>query len=119
MKNFLAVYTGVPSGPNSKKWETMDPDTRKKKEADGIKAWGEWVQKHQKSIVEMGAPVGKTKQINGEGISDIKNAITAYTVVKAESYDEAARMFLNHPHFAIFPGDSVEIMECLPVPGMA
>jgi hypothetical protein len=22
-----------------------------------------------------------------------------------------------HPHFTIFPGDSVEIMECLPMPG--
>jgi hypothetical protein len=29
----------------------------------------------------------------------------------------AARMFEMHPHFAIFPGDSVEIMECLPIPG--
>jgi len=29
----------------------------------------------------------------------------------------AARMFADHPHFAIFPGDSVEIMECLPIPG--
>ncbi len=29
----------------------------------------------------------------------------------------AARMFADHPHFAIFPGDSVEIMECLPLPG--
>jgi hypothetical protein len=26
-------------------------------------------------------------------------------------------MFENHPHFTIFPGDSVEIMECLPIPG--
>jgi hypothetical protein len=30
----------------------------------------------------------------------------------------AAHMFENHhPHFAIFPGDSVEIMEILPIPG--
>ena len=66
----------------------------------------------------MGAPVGKTKQINADGITDIRNSIAAYTVVKAESYDAAAKLFLNHPHFAIFPGDSVEVMECLPIPGM-
>jgi hypothetical protein len=39
-----------------------------------------------------------------------------YTVVRAESQEEAAKMFLGHPHFTIFPGDGVEIMECLPIP---
>ncbi len=96
----------------------MDPAARKKQEAAGMKAWGEWVQRNEKSIVQMGAPVGKTKQINKDGISDIRNSIAAYTVVKAESYDAAAKIFLNHPHFMIFPGESVEVMECLPVPGM-
>ena len=38
------------------------------------------------------------------------------SVVRAETHEAAARMFENHPHFAIFPGDSVEIMECLPIP---
>lgn len=38
------------------------------------------------------------------------------TIVEADSHEAAARMFENHPHFSIFPGDSVEIMECLPMP---
>jgi hypothetical protein len=50
-------------------------------------------------------------------VSDIKNSMTGYVVVQAESHEAAAGMFKNHPHFAIFPGDSVEIMECLPMPG--
>ena len=41
--------------------------------------------------------------------------MTAYVIVQAESHDAAARLFENHPHFMIFPGDSVEIMECLPL----
>ena len=49
-------------------------------------------------------------------MSDTKNNMSGYVVVRAESHDAAARMFENHPHFAIFPGDSVEIMECLPIP---
>ena len=43
--------------------------------------------------------------------------MAAYTVVQAESHEAAAKLFLNHPHFTIFPGDGVEIMECLPIPG--
>jgi hypothetical protein len=26
-------------------------------------------------------------------------------------------MFEDHPHFSIFPGESVEIMPVLPIPG--
>jgi len=26
------------------------------------------------------------------------------------------RLFENHPHFSIFPGDAVEVMEVLPIP---
>jgi hypothetical protein len=37
-------------------------------------------------------------------------------VVLAESHEGAAKLFLNHPHFMIFPGDPVEIKECLPIP---
>jgi hypothetical protein len=47
----------------------------------------------------------------------MKNALTGYVIVQAESHAAAAQLFENHPHFTIFPGDSVEIMECLPLPG--
>ena len=43
--------------------------------------------------------------------------MTAYVIVEAESHEAAAEMFADHPHFTIFPGDAVEIMECLPMPG--
>ena len=65
----------------------------------------------------MGTPLGRTKNVSSFGITDIRNNMTAYTVVQAESHEAAARLFENHPHFTIFPGDGVEIMECLPIPG--
>jgi hypothetical protein len=82
-----------------------------------MKAWGDWMATHQKSVVDMGGPLGKTKKVNPQGVSDIRNAMTGYVIVQAESHDAAAKLFLNHPHFTIFPGDSVEIMEALPIPG--
>jgi len=42
--------------------------------------------------------------------------MSAYTVVRAESHDAAAKLFERHPHFTIFPGDSVEVMPVLPIP---
>ena len=39
----------------------------------------------------------------------------AWALVKANSQEEAAKQFLNLPHFMIFPGERVEVMECLPI----
>ena len=37
-------------------------------------------------------------------------------VVRAASQEEAAGLFEHHPHFTIFPGQSVEVMPVLPIP---
>ncbi|MGA8259311.1 MAG: hypothetical protein WB783_03775 [Arenicellales bacterium] len=116
MKKFLAVYIGTAEA--RAKWDSLSAEERKRRERAGMEAWHKWVEDHKASIVEGGAPLGRTKRVSAEGISDIRNNLAAYTVVEAESYDAAARLFEGHPHFAIFPGDSVEIMECLPIPQM-
>ncbi|MGH8174836.1 MAG: hypothetical protein ACREV5_01075 [Steroidobacter sp.] len=115
MKKFLAIYIGTASAVE--KWKATEEGKRKALEQSGMKAWGDWMTAHQASIVEQGGPLGKTKRTSAQGVSDAKNTMTGYVVVKAESHEAAARMFENHPHFTIFPGDSVEIMECLPIPG--
>jgi hypothetical protein len=115
MKKFVAIYLG--SSNATAAWEKLTDAERKQREAAGMKAWGDWMATHQKSIVETGGPLGKTKKVNPQGISDVRNAIAAYVVVQAESHEAAAKLFLNHPHFTIFPGDSVEVMEALPIPG--
>jgi hypothetical protein len=119
MKKFLAVYMGTMEAFDKSDWAKLDPATRKQREAEGIKAWGEWGQKHQASIVEQGGPLGKTKLTSKQGVTDTKNALTGYVVVQAESHEAAAKLFVNHPHFTIFPGQGVEIMEILPIPGQA
>ena len=115
MKKFLAIYTG--SGDAIAQWKAMPEDKRRQREAEGIKAWNQWVEKNKASIVDTGSPLGKTKRAATAGVSDTRNNMTAFTVVQAESHDAAAKLFVNHPHFTIFPGDGVEIMECLPIPG--
>jgi hypothetical protein len=116
MKKFLAVYLG--SAAAMAQWKAADEQKRKEREKAGTSGWMKWANENTKSIVDLGTPLGKTKRINAKGISDTKNEIAAYTIVQAESQEAAAKLFLNHPHFMIFPGDSVEVMECLPLPGM-
>jgi hypothetical protein len=119
MKNFLAIYLGAPGSPKFAEFIAMEEGKRKKIEAQGIQAWGDWMKTHASVIVQTGGPLGKTKKVSAQGVSDTKNNLSGYVVVKAESADEAAKLFLKHPHFSIFPGDSVEIIEVLPIPGQA
>ena len=42
----------------------------------------------------------------------------AFTVVKADSHAAAAKMFENHPHSTIFPGESIDVMPVLPIPNL-
>jgi hypothetical protein len=118
MKKFLAVYVGSPESAAYKEWVAMPADKRKERERSGMDAWMGWVKTHEASIVVEGGPLGKTKRTDKSGVSDATNMLCGYVVVEAGSHEAAARLFENHPHFSIFPGTSVEIMECLPIPGM-
>ena len=116
MKRFLAVYIGTAAALEKARWNKLDEEKRNALEASGVKAWMEWGVANSAAIVDQGSPLGKTKRASAEGIADVKNSMTGYVIVQAESHEAAAGLFENHPHFTIFPGDSVEIMECLPLP---
>lgn len=118
MKNFMAIYIGTASSPKMTEWMAMEEGKRKKLEAAGIKAWGDWMTAHKSVIAEIGGPLGKTKRVSAQGVADTKNSLSGYVVVRADSHEAAAKMFEKHPSFSHFPGDSVEIMEVLPIPGM-
>lgn len=118
MKRFLAVYMGSQSDEAMKKWMAMDEKARQEKERAAMNAWMKWGETYKKQIIDMGGPLGKTKKADRSGVSDIKNLMTGYTVFEAESHDAAVKMFKDHPHFSMFPGESVEVMEILPIPGM-
>lgn len=116
MKKFLGIYMGTAAARSSSHWDELSEQERKELEAKGIKAWMDWGTKHAAAIVDHGAPLGKTKRASKKGIADYRNGMTGYVIVQAESHAAAAKLFENHPHFSAFPGDSVEIMECLPLP---
>ncbi|UWU83545.1 hypothetical protein N2605_29160 [Bradyrhizobium yuanmingense] len=115
---FLAVYLGSTSGSKMAAWRALPEAERKAKEQEGMASWHGWVEKHKSAIVEMGGPLGKTRRIDGSGITEVSNALTGFTVVRAASQEDAAKLFENHPHFAIFPGEAIEVMPVLPIPEM-
>jgi len=114
---YLAVFLGSKSGPRWAAWEALPEKERRAKEREGMAAWKGWVEKHHAAILSMGGPLGKTKKVSQSGTADTSNPMGAFTVVRADSHEAAARMFEKHPHFTIFTGESIEIMPVLPIPG--
>lgn len=114
---YLAVFLGSKTSPRMKAWMALPEGERRAKEKAGIAAWKAWAQKHQAAVAVMGGPLGKTKKITEHGIADVSNEMGAFMVVRAESHEAAAKLFEKHPHFTIFPGESVEVMPVLPIPG--
>jgi hypothetical protein len=112
MPKFLALYTGSPPADGQPQGPPDDATIAK-----GMAAWGAWMGQHASAIVDSGGPLGKTKKVSAQGVADTRNNAAGYVVVEAPSHEAAAKMFEGHPHFAIFPGDGVEVMPVLPIPG--
>ncbi len=111
MKKFVCLYMGAANPDRS------PSDLSQNEMAKGMAAWTKWMSDHAKVIVDHGGPLGKTLKTSKGGVSKTSNLVAAYVIVQAESQEAAAKMFEGHPHFTIFPGDSVEVMEVLPIPG--
>ncbi len=115
---YLAIFLGDKKSAKMAAWDALPEVERRKLEREGMFAWHAWAERHKDDIVTIGGPLGKTKKVSTTGVEDVSNALGAFTVVRAESPEAAAKMFENHPHFAIFPGDSVEVMPVLSIPGV-
>jgi hypothetical protein len=100
-----------------KAWVALADAERRSKEQEGMAAWKAWIEKHRATVSVICGPLGKTKKITDRDIEDVINEMGAFMVVRAQSHDAVARLFETHPHFTIFPGESVEIMPVLPIPG--
>lgn len=113
MARFLAVYTMKPE--DLARFRAMPKAEQDAADAAGVSQWVAWEKANAASLLDRGM-VGKTRRVTKDGIADAQNAICGYIVVEAESIDAAARLFENHPHFAIFPGDGVDIMPFMTEP---
>lgn len=117
MKQFLAVFTGTPQAMERAGWHQLDSAERDRRTEQGIRAWQAWMQTHADHVVVAGGPLGKTLRVSSAGVQDTHNALCGYLVIRAVDHASAARLFEGHPHFTVFPGEAVEVLECLPTPG--
>ena len=113
LKTYLAVFYSDKAGPKWQDWYALTHEERDARDAVGIPALEAWDEQHKDRIADMGGPLGRTLRVTDDQTALAVNQLTAFVVVRAESLEEAAKMFENHPHMAHFPCHAVDIMPIL------
>ncbi|TPP11687.1 hypothetical protein [Rhizobium glycinendophyticum] len=108
MPKFLAVYTM--GGDALQRFRSLSKAEQDAIDSEGVPRWMAWEERHAAAIVHGGGMVGKTTRVSRDGIAPAVNTICGYLVVEADSAEAAARLFEDHPHLTVFPGDSIDIM---------
>lgn len=111
MKKFLALYKAPASS-----FEQMMKATPEQQKA-GMDAWMAWSKSAAASIVDLGAPLGKSLRVAKSGASPSTNDLGGYSILQAESKEALAETLKGHPHF-MTPDGTIEIVEIMPLPGM-
>jgi hypothetical protein len=112
MKKFLVLYKASTAA-----FQQMMKATPEQQKA-GMDAWMTWSKKAGSSIVDMGAPLGKSVRVAKDGaVSPVTNELGGYSIMQAESKEALAATMKEHPHFRT-PDSSIEIIELMAIPGM-
>ncbi|MGB7341204.1 MAG: hypothetical protein WBC91_20065 [Phototrophicaceae bacterium] len=88
MGNFVLVYTGGNGmGMSEAEQQAIMAD------------WGAWYGQLGDSLVDGGSAFGAAKSVSDTGVSDAAIAnVTGYTIISADSLDDAVAKVESHPH---------------------
>ncbi len=112
MKKFIVLYHAPQSA--AEKMNASSPEDMKA----GMAEWMEWSQKAGDKLVEFGTPLGNAQAVTNSGSSASSSDVNGYSIIQAESMEEAVELLKQHPHLHWADGCQIEVFESLPVPGM-
>ena len=80
--------------------------------------WNAWAGKVGDRMVDFGTPLAGGVQVTPEGTAPSTREVVGYTLVEADSMDDALALAQDHPHLNMPGGCTIEVHEAQPVPGM-
>ena len=105
MKKYVAVYM-APHEALDQLMKTTTPEQSKQM----MDSWNAWIETHKASFIDVGSPLGKNMRVSKDGISPARNDINGYSVVQAESLEEAAKIFQDNPQLQM-SGSYIDVLE--------
>ena len=113
MKKFIVIY----HTPADAQMETSKMS--KEDQAKGMEMWMAWAKKCGNKLVDLGAPLMNGQQlIPGGKVKPSDKNVAGYSVLQAESMDDAKKLLQGHPHLGWNAACSIEVHETMPLPGM-
>jgi hypothetical protein len=112
MKKYFVLY--MASEGDFKKAMAEMPTMTPEQQKASMEEWKGWMERVG-GVVDMGAPLGKTKRVTPSEVADMRNEIGGYSIVEAESHDDVAKKMQDSPHFKMMPGGWIEVMEIMPM----
>ena len=110
MKTFIVIYYAPTSAD-----QNMQADP--KEMAGVMDAWMAWAKKVGSGMKDIGTPLGNGFQITKSGKdAPSKSNIVGYSIIQAESMDEAKALLKDHPHLSMPGACEIEVHESLPLP---
>jgi hypothetical protein len=82
----------------------------------GMDAWMAWAGKAGDAVVDLGTPTAHATHA-GPGSPSGAAEISGFSILQADSAEAVAAVLDGHPHLDM-PGNSIEVLEMLPMPGM-
>ncbi len=107
MANYMVIYSGGGGMGAS-------PEEQEKIMGE----WGAWYGQLGEAVVDGGAPFGEAKHLAGDGVADGPlgdTPATGYTVIAADSLEDAAAKCESHPHLR--HGGQVQVFTCIDMSG--
>jgi hypothetical protein len=83
----------------------------------GMHAWMAWAGKAGDAVVDLGAPPAPTTHVGSGSPAPAGDEISGYSLLQADSADALAAVLDGDPHLHV-PGNSIEVLELLAMPGM-
>jgi len=96
--------------------DVMANSTPEEMEA-GMTEWLAWKDRiGGDDVLEWGMPVQARAHLDGGGTSPSTSQASGYSILTADSLDDAVAMAADHPHLKQ-PGTSIEVLELISMPG--
>lgn len=110
MPNYMLVYKGEATD-----MDDMTPDQQQ----EIMAKWGAWMGRVGRSMVDIGTPFGPGASVVDDGSAGTATPLSGYSIVQADSLDDAKSLVGGHPYLSDGTGDyAVDIYEMMPTPEM-
>lgn len=109
MSKFMVLYRSPMSAVEMVR--SVSPEEMR----EGMRQFEDWMMKLGHGLVEMGSPLGAgvTFSRTGNAPTPTEGGITGYSIIEADSMDEALASLEGHPHLGWDEACEIEVHELL------